>query len=58
MGYKVKNQYFIWDGNKAYIKKDIIFNKIIIGLLTKNKERKISNNIIIKMISELLPAPV
>ena len=58
MGYKAKNQYFIWDGNKAYIKKNIIFNKITISPLTKNKERKTFNGVIIKIISEPSPAPV
>ena len=57
MGYKAKNQYFIWDGNKIYIKKDIIFNKITISLLTKNKKRKTPNNIIIKIILKPSPAP-
>ena len=57
MGYKIKSQYFIWDNNKAYIKKDIIFNKITINPFIKNKERKTPNNIIIKIILKLSPAP-
>ena len=56
IGYKAKNQYFIWDGNKTYIKRDIIFNKIIISPLTKNKKRKTPNGVIIKIISKLSPA--
>ena len=57
MGYEAKNQYFIQDGNKTYIKKDIIFNKITINLLIKNKERKTPNNIIIKIILKPSPTP-
>ena len=58
MEYKAKNQYFIQDGNKAYIKKNIVFNKTTISPLTKNKKKKTPNNIIIEMISELLPTPI
>ena len=57
MKYKVKNQYFIWDGNKVYIKRDIIFNKTTIGPFIKNKKRKTPNSVIIKIISKLSPTP-